>query len=114
VWLGAQAIHSIILALLPFLESVDVSLGAWMGLSLIQLVSFVGFLAVHMVFVYKGIESMKVFEVVTAPLLAVSALALLIWAWSATGSLSAMLEVTNQFETSPDSTNSPLARSPSE
>lgn len=102
VWLGAQAIHAILLALLPFLESIDFSLGTWMGLSLLQLVSFVAFLAVHMLFVYKGIESMKVFEVVTAPLLGVSALALLVWAWTATGSLSAMLDATNQFENSPD------------
>lgn len=67
-------------------------------MTLIPFLAFVVFLGVHMIFVYKGIESMKVFEVVTSPLLGISALVLLAWAWATTGSLSAMLNATNGFE----------------
>lgn len=71
-----------------------------MGVSLLQLLAFIGFVGVHMLFVYKGIESMKAFEVLTSPILGISALVLLAWAWITTGSLADMLDATNQFPSS--------------
>ncbi len=97
VWLGAQAIYGILQALFSNLSSADPHLGSFLGVTLLEFLCFLAFLFVHMIFVYKGIESMKIFEVIASPLLGVSALCLIIWAWVRVGSLSEMLEATKHF-----------------
>ena len=94
-WVGGFAIYQI-------LNAVS---GAWfvgaplafIGIDLAQLLSFLAFWAVQVYFIAKGIESIRWLETLAAPLLILSALALLVWAYVNGDGFGTMLSRPSEF-----------------
>jgi NCS1 family nucleobase:cation symporter-1 len=94
-WVGGFAIYQIINAVseaafvgtpLPFI-----------GIDLAQLVCFLVFWTVQVYFIAKGIESIRWLETLAAPLLILSALALLVWAYINGGGFGEILSRPSAF-----------------
>lgn len=94
-WVGGFAIYQILNAIsgasfvgdpLPFI-----------GIDLAQLLSFLTFWAVQVYFIAKGIESIRWLETFAAPLLILSALALLVWAYINGGGFGSMFDRPSEF-----------------
>jgi NCS1 family nucleobase:cation symporter-1 len=94
-WVGGFAIYQILNALsgqgfigepLPFID-----------IDFAQLVCFLIFWAVQVYFIAKGIESIRWLETLAAPLLILSALALLVWAYMNAGGFGMLLSQPSQF-----------------
>jgi len=94
-WVGGFAIYQIINAVseaafvgspLPFI-----------GIDLAQLVCFLVFWAAQVYFIAKGIESIRWLETLAAPLLILSALALLVWAYINGGGFGEILSRPSAF-----------------
>ncbi len=94
-WVGGFAIYQILNAIsgasfigepLPFI-----------GIDLAQLLSFLAFWAVQVYFIAKGIESIRWLETFAAPLLILSALAMLVWAYINGGGFGNILSRPSQF-----------------
>ena len=78
-WVGGFAIYQILNAISDaWFVGTPI---AFIGIDLAQLLSFLAFWATQVYFIAKGIESIRWLETLAAPLLIVSALALLIWAY---------------------------------
>ena len=101
VWVGALAIHAILARLFPALPSHDPSLGAWMGISLSQLLCFLLFLAAHALLVLAGLDSLRWLQLAAAPVLLAASLALFCWAVYEAG-LPQMLAATDAMAVSHD------------
>ncbi len=95
-WIGGAAIYQLLLIVLPGLAQ-SPWLGDFIGLNLGQLACFLLFWAMNIWIIYKGIESIKVFETWSAPFLLLLGLALLIWAWVEVGSMSEILAASHQL-----------------
>lgn len=94
-WVGGFAIYQILNAI-----SGGSFIGtplAFIGIDLAQLVSFLAFWAVQVYFIAKGIESIRWLETLAAPLLILSALALLVWAYMNGGGFGSMLSRPSEF-----------------
>jgi len=94
-WVGGFAIYQILNGL-----SGGSFIGtpiAFIGIDLAQLLSFLAFWAVQVYFIAKGIESIRWLETLAAPLLIVSALALLVWAYVNGGGFGAMFDRPSEF-----------------
>ena len=94
-WVGGSAIYQILNAL---------SGGAFVGeplpvidIDLAQTCSFFAFWAIQVYFIAKGIESIRWLETLAAPLLILSALGLLWWAYVQAGGFGAMLSQPSEF-----------------
>jgi NCS1 family nucleobase:cation symporter-1 len=94
-WVGGFAIYQILNALS----------GAWfvgapiafIGIDLTQLVCFLIFWVAQLYFIARGIESIRWLETLAAPLLILSALALLIWAYINGGGFGNLLSRPSEF-----------------
>jgi cytosine/uracil/thiamine/allantoin permease len=95
-WLGGQAIYELLRALIPAIGGAP-HLGDFFGINLAELLSFLGFWALNMYFVVRGMDAIRFFESWSAPLLIAVGLALLAWAFSAGGGPSRVLEASEQF-----------------
>ncbi len=95
-WLGGQAVYELLRALIPAIGEAP-HLGGFLGINLAELLSFIGFWALNMYFVVRGMDAIKFFESWSAPLLIAVGLALLAWAFSAGGGPSRVLEASEQF-----------------
>jgi nucleobase:cation symporter-1, NCS1 family len=98
-WIGGLAIH----ALLSMLWAGWAGLGGgwtFMGHTLPLYLSFLGFWAINMYFVYAGTESIKWMETIAAPVLVVMGLALLWWAAAQVGGLGAILRGSDALQQS--------------
>ncbi len=94
-WVGGFAIYQILNGL-----SGGSFIGtpiAFIGIDLAQSLSFLAFWAVQVYFIAKGIESIRWLETLAAPLLIVSALALLVWAYVNGGGFGAMFDRPSEF-----------------
>ncbi len=89
-WIGGAAIYQLLLTMLPGLTE-SVYLGDFIGLNLAQASCFMFFWFINIWIVYKGIDSIKLLEVWSAPFLLLIGLFLLIWAWQKVGSMSEIL-----------------------
>ena len=94
-WVGGFAIYQILNAVsgasfvgspLPFI-----------GIDLTQLLSFLAFWVVQVYFIAKGIESIRWLETFAAPLLILSALTLLVWAYINGGGFGSIMNRPSQF-----------------
>lgn len=95
-WLGGQAIYTIINVLTG-----NAMLGnplPVLGINSGQLVCFLLFWALHIYFITKGTDSIRWMETVAAPLLLLSSIALVWWAYSKAGGFGPMLSSPSQFE----------------
>ncbi len=95
-WLGGQAIYTIV-----NVATGNALAGAalpGLGINLGQLGCFLLFWALHIYFIYKGTDSIRWMETAAAPLLLLSAIALVWWAYSRAGGFGPMLEAPSQFD----------------
>lgn len=95
-WFGGQAIYEILRVLAPGVGEAPY-LGDVLGINLAELLSFLGFWAVNMYFVVRGMESIKFFESWSAPVLIAIGLALLAWGFGEGGGPGRVLEASEQF-----------------
>lgn len=94
-WVGGGAIFTLANSVLGG----ALSTGAlpFLGVSLGELVSFYLFWAVQVYIIMRGIESIKIVEQYSAPVLIVLSIALFAWAVSTAGGLGPMLSTPSQF-----------------
>ncbi len=95
-WFGGQAIYELVRALVPSIGSAPY-LGAFLDINLAQLIAFLGFWAINMYFVVRGMESIKFFESWSAPVLIAVGLALLAWGFGEGGGPGRVLDASEQF-----------------
>lgn len=68
-----------------------------LGINAAQTSCFLAFWAIQVYFIYKGVESIRIFEQLAAPFLVAMGLALLAWAWVQAGGFGPMLERPSAF-----------------
>lgn len=95
-WFGGQAIYELVRALAPAIGEAP-HLGAFLGINLAELIAFLGFWAINMFFVMRGMESIKFFESWSAPVLIAIGLALLAWGFGEGGGPGRVLAASEQF-----------------
>jgi NCS1 family nucleobase:cation symporter-1 len=88
-WIGGQAIAAMIGVLSP----------ALVGSQPVLWICFLGFWALNMVVVYKGVESIRFLQSFSAPLMAVLSLSLLIFLYRKAGGLGPILNQPSAFHT---------------
>lgn len=99
-WIGGQAIYAMAKIAFPAFGDLgaglkDTALGATGG----EMICFLAFWAFHMWVVYKGTESIKWIETLSAPALILVGLALIGWAVAGAGSLGRALAASEAFRT---------------
>jgi NCS1 family nucleobase:cation symporter-1 len=94
-WLGGQAIYTILNILSDGALYGDPLPG--LGINGGQLFCFLLFWALHIYVIARGIDSIRWMETAAAPLLLLSALALVWWAYSTAGGFGPMLAAPSQF-----------------
>lgn len=94
-WVGGAAIYQLLAALSPgTFAGADLPV---MGINLTELACFLGFWALQILIVWRGVESIRILETLAAPFLIVMGLALLGWAYVKAGGFGTMLEAKSQF-----------------
>ncbi|WP_414691787.1 NCS1 family nucleobase:cation symporter-1 [Noviherbaspirillum sp.] len=94
-WLGGQAIYTILNVLTG--NALQGNPLPGLGINAGQLVCFLLFWALHIYFIAKGTESIRWMETAAAPLLLLSSLALVWWAYANAGGFGPMLSAPSQF-----------------
>ena len=95
-WIGGEAIHKILAIFIPSLAGGEVL--PLLGITGIQLTSFLFFWAINMAVVYRGIDSIRLLLNIKAPLLVALGLLLLWWAWDAAGGFGPILSQPSAFD----------------
>lgn len=96
-WVGGSAIYVILNALTSnALVSDPIT---WLGIDPLQALCFLGFWALHLIFIKFGTDSIKTLETWAAPFLIAMGFTLLIWAYLKAGTFGDMLSAPSQFET---------------
>lgn len=97
-WIGGAAIYTILGVLGVFDPALDAErMLPMLGISILQLVCFLAFWALHVAVVIAGIESIKILESWAAPFLILSGIALLIWALRRVDDASALFSSQTNF-----------------
>jgi nucleobase:cation symporter-1, NCS1 family len=94
-WIGGEAIHKILALFFPSLAGGDPL--PFLGITGVQLGSFLFFWAINMAVVYKGIDSIRLLLNIKAPLLIVLGLLLLGWAYQNAGGFGPILSQPSAF-----------------
>ena len=95
-WIGGAAIYQMLEALLGTTGLGGAALPG-LGINIAQLGCFLGFWALQVGILFKGVESIRVLEALAAPFLIVAGLALLVWAWVEAGGFGPMLSTPSAF-----------------
>jgi NCS1 family nucleobase:cation symporter-1 len=95
-WIGGAAIYQMLEALLGTTGLGGAALPG-LGINIAQLGCFLGFWALQVGILFKGVESIRVLEALAAPFLIVAGLALLVWAWVKAGGFGPMLSTPSAF-----------------
>jgi nucleobase:cation symporter-1, NCS1 family len=91
-WIGGLALHAMMVMGMLWPAWNALGGGAtWMGYTLPHFLGFAAFWCVNLWFVWKGTESIKWLETLSAPLLLGAGIALLVWAAGAVGGLGNLL-----------------------
>ncbi|MBI4544293.1 MAG: NCS1 family nucleobase:cation symporter-1 [Gemmatimonadetes bacterium] len=90
-WIGGWAIYTLLATIWPGIAGLPNLLPGWVGIDSAQFLCFLGFWALNLAIVLKGIHSIKVLESWASPFLLLVGLALLLWAWNAAGGFRPML-----------------------
>ncbi len=100
-FIGGEAVKTFLVALWPGFATLggDFSM---MGLSLPSAITFLGFWALNIWIIYRGMNAVRVFENWAAPIVLVMALMLLGWAVNEAGGLGPMLEKPSKYATFSD------------
>jgi len=96
-WIGGGAIYTMVLVAFPAAANAPVVLPAFIGLGIVPFACFMLFWAMNIGLIYKGIDSIKVLETLSAPFLLLGGVALLIWAWVNADGFGPMLEAKSKF-----------------
>lgn len=94
-WLGGQAIYTILNVVTG--NALQGSPIPGLGISVGQLFCFLLFWALHIYFITKGTDSIRWMETAAAPLLLLSGVALVWWAYNKAGGFGPMLSAPSQF-----------------
>jgi NCS1 family nucleobase:cation symporter-1 len=95
-WIGGGAIYKILAIYVPSWQALPKLAG--LGINAAELACFLGFWAVNMAVIYKGIESIRLLLNIKAPLLIALGLALLVWAYRQANGFGPMLSQPSQFD----------------
>jgi NCS1 family nucleobase:cation symporter-1 len=95
-WIGGGAIYKILAIYVPSWQALP-KLGG-LGINAAELVCFLGFWAINMFVIYRGIESIRILLNIKAPLLIGLGLALLAWAYHEAHGFGPMLAQPSQFD----------------
>ena len=90
-WIGGHAIYLLARVLLPTGWDLPQPLPDWLGITSGQLLAFLAFWAINVAIIIRGMESIRVLERWSAPVLLAMGLGLFIWAWIRVGDLGSML-----------------------
>ena len=90
-WIGGFAIYKLLEVMWPGIATLPRILPAFAGLGTGEFVCFMLFWALQVWIVLRGMESIKLLETWGSPFLLAVGAALLVWAWTRSGSWSAML-----------------------
>ena len=82
---------------LSLLHSSLLSLSLSLGISISQFLCFLGFWAAQVAIVWRGVDSIRVLESASAPVLSLLCLTLLVWAVTNAGGFGPMLSAPSQF-----------------
>jgi len=97
-WIGGKAIYELAKIPLPQIAELGKGLAdGFLGITGGELLCFLIFWAIHMLIVWKGVESIKVFETWAAPALILVGVALFVWAINTGGGLSNVLDHSEYF-----------------
>ncbi len=96
-WIGGWAIYTLARAIHPASLGLPQLLPAWLGLGTGPFVAFLIFWAMNLYFIWKGTESIRWLETLSAPFLILLGLALFAWAYLSAGGLGPMLSQPDQF-----------------
>lgn len=94
-WVGGQSIYQLGEALAPGLLAGDPL--PVLGINAGQFACFLLFWALQVGILVRGLESIRIFEVLAAPFLIAMGLGLLAWAWVTAGGFGPMLSTPSQF-----------------
>jgi NCS1 family nucleobase:cation symporter-1 len=89
-WIGGKALWILCVAIAPD-ASLPALLPDWFGITTGQFLCFAAFWALNVAIIARGIDSIRVLETWSAPLLIAMGVALFVWAWVNVGDLGAML-----------------------
>ena len=95
-WIGGDAIFRILGVFFPAL--LDPSSATLLGITGAQLACFMFFWTIHIVIIYRGIDSIRLLLQIKAPLLIALGLILLAWAYRAAGGFGSMLAAPSAFD----------------
>ncbi|KAG2437358.1 hypothetical protein HXX76_006013 [Chlamydomonas incerta] len=94
-WIGGSSIFQMLMAVTG--GAVAAAPIAWLGISLPELLCFLAFWAAQVWIVVRGMESIRILEKYSAPILIGLSLALMGWAVSSAGGFGPMLSTPSQF-----------------
>jgi len=95
-WIGGGAIYKIGSIYLPAWQALPKLAG--LGINAAELACFLGFWAINMAVIYRGIDSIRFLLNIKAPLLIALGLALLAWAYHAAGGFGPMFSQPSAFD----------------
>ncbi|NNE04843.1 MAG: NCS1 family nucleobase:cation symporter-1 [Xanthomonadales bacterium] len=98
-WIGGAALYTIVLIAWPGAADAPTMMPDWVGVSLIQFTCFMVFWAMNIWLIWKGIESIRILELVAAPFLLLCGVALLAWAYTTADGFGPMLRSGSKFST---------------
>jgi NCS1 family nucleobase:cation symporter-1 len=96
-WIGGAALYSILVTLEWVAQQPETADLPFLGISLIEVLCFLGFWLVHVVIVSTGIHSIKWLESYAAPFLIAAGFALLIWAFAEVEDVSLLFSSETSF-----------------
>jgi NCS1 family nucleobase:cation symporter-1 len=91
-WIGGAAIYTIVLIGFPGIAETPALMPAWVGVHWAQFACFLLFWAMNIALIWRGINSIRVMEHLSAPFLLVCGIALLAWAYVRADGFGPMLE----------------------
>ncbi len=98
-WIGGSAIYTILKIISPQIITYPRILPGFFQISLVEFICFMVFWSINVFIIFKGIKSIKLLESYCAPVLLLSGLVLLSWAFIKAEGLSALLSSPSQFQT---------------
>ena len=101
-WIGGAAIYTIVLIVWPGAADLPTMLPEFIGIGLVQFICFMVFWFMNIWLIYRGIESIRVLEVLAAPFLLACGVALLAWAYVGADGFGPMLSRESTFTTTGD------------
>lgn len=96
-WIGGSALYTMLTVIFPALKIAASDLIPGLGVAPLPLLCFLAFWAVNVLLIFKGVEAIKKLETYCAPVLILSGLLLLYWAFANADGLAGLLAAPSQF-----------------